>query len=293
MQVTAAGDLIHDMDSVHKKPYEIVVIGRYSGPGKEVIQSNSPVYSTTHHNTLPPAKRPCSRGAIAGYITNAEHTTNELDSSCTTGRGSTEEKTAEHAHETVSGSREQTATEYTHCSDRELVSCSCKCTSSSSGANTYTCAGRATDTISATLHSTSKEQSATLHSTSKEQSATLHSTSEEQSATLHSTSEEQSATLHSTSEEQSATLHNDSEEQSAMVHSSSNDYCVGNATECYVKNQCQEASQPFTFICVASQTHSQKPYLGGIYQVMYNNCLYVHYYHIPDLDSAQTCVLIT
>ena len=240
MQVTAAGDLIHDMDSVHKKPYEIVVIGRFSGPGKDVIQSNSPVYNTTHLNTLPPAKRPCTRGAIAGFITNAEHTTNELYSSCTTGRGSTEEKTAEHAHETVCGCREQTATEYTHCSDGELVSC--KCTSTSSGANTCTCAEHATETMSATLCNDSEEQSATLHSASEEQSATLHSASEEQSATLHSASEEQSAT----------------------VHSSSNDYCSGNTTESYVMNQCQEASQPFTFICVANQTHSQKPYLGGI-----------------------------
>lgn len=36
LKVTTSGDLIHDMDSVHKKPYEIVVIGQYAGSGERM-----------------------------------------------------------------------------------------------------------------------------------------------------------------------------------------------------------------------------------------------------------------
>ena len=64
-QVTTGGDLIHDMDSVHKKPYEIVVIGHYLGKQTEDVQR--PLDTATNHGTTqqdscdapPPSKQLC------------------------------------------------------------------------------------------------------------------------------------------------------------------------------------------------------------------------------------------
>ena len=69
-QVTTSGDLIHDMDSLHKKPYEIVVIGQYTGSGEEMEPARTPMqYSTEHQGTCdepPSAKHPCLE---AGLVT--------------------------------------------------------------------------------------------------------------------------------------------------------------------------------------------------------------------------------
>lgn len=65
LKVTACGDLIHNMDSVHKKPYEVVVIGQYIG-NREDVESKKAMTGTIEHHTIhvhdivyPPSKKVC------------------------------------------------------------------------------------------------------------------------------------------------------------------------------------------------------------------------------------------
>ena len=37
LQVTTHGDLVHDMDSPHKKPYEMIIIGQYVGQASSTL----------------------------------------------------------------------------------------------------------------------------------------------------------------------------------------------------------------------------------------------------------------
>ena len=58
-QVTTAGDLIHDIDSVHKKPYEVAVIGEYLGSQNGEVDLISVTHSSRKNDSMPPLKQPC------------------------------------------------------------------------------------------------------------------------------------------------------------------------------------------------------------------------------------------
>jgi N6-adenosine-specific RNA methylase IME4 len=60
LKFTTGGDLIHEMDSVHKKPYEVVVIGRYMET------------SSDSSDSTPPPKRICLESSDSNLKTDSE-----------------------------------------------------------------------------------------------------------------------------------------------------------------------------------------------------------------------------
>ena len=45
-QVTTHGDLVHDMDSLHKKPYEMIIIGQYVGQASNTLGLSAQLVSS-------------------------------------------------------------------------------------------------------------------------------------------------------------------------------------------------------------------------------------------------------
>ena len=57
LQVNTDGDLIHEMDSIHKKPYELVIIGRHMETSV-----------TLSVDSLPPPKRICLQASTSNLL---------------------------------------------------------------------------------------------------------------------------------------------------------------------------------------------------------------------------------
>lgn len=198
-QVTTGGDLLHDMDSVHKKPYEIVLIGQYTGMSRGVwgVETRtSTICSTEYQDTCdspPPSKKVCLN---AGKTLSDKSTASELTSFTIR-----EEKATENDHR-----RELVTIKHITCKRSRNFTAKDICSGSSGGE----CLAFET------------EQSTPLSDFGTEHKC------------------------------------NDTHEQYKVP---------------------QELCQPFTFMCVASQTHSQKPYLGGIYVIKSNTLFSIMYLH--------------
>lgn len=186
------------MDSVHKKPYEIVVIGEYIGDRKDVESEVSITGTVVHHNihecvhdSPPPSKKVC---LDENPMVSVEPVTSV--NKCSNSRGTEDDPDSEQTNTTFCNIP-------THC-------VSMKSTSTYSGYGPGILCHKSID--------------------STQQITPLCSSMEL------------------------------GDSKQACANSARKDAC-----ECTVHTPSADLSQPFIFMCVASQTHSQKPYIGGNY----------------------------